>query len=295
MKGKGIKAEEDRFHDVNYQYAKYIISHSNILKGFIEKFADNREALEYVLSWHPTYGKITDKDYQNILMNMGEITKVSHLRVFSHSFSLFGKFVSLDFDDKKEIQDELNLIEKNLKVMREEYKFYFDFPEFRASIAKILYFHYYQYSRDLIKEINYQYNTIKNRISITGKVWSAYYLADCFNLIGFYDEAHRFHSLVSRKEWNTFRTEFHYDRDLYLFNISKAITLFHIGEVEKSKELFDDFYKNTNFVDIPFDIKDYVELQFYLLGKKLYPHKAVYSKRFKEKIKETNYVYFNKL
>lgn len=79
-----------------------------------------------------------------------------------------------------------------------------------------------------------------------------------------------------------------------MFDISKAVTLFHIGEVEKSRKLFDEFHKNTNFADIPFDVKDYVELWFYLLGKKLYTNQRVYSKRFKEKIKETNYRYFDK-
>lgn len=294
VKGKGIKVNEDRFHDVNYQYAKYIISNPKILKSFIEKFADNFEALEYVLAWHPTYGKITDRDYQSILINMGELTKVSHLRVFARSFALFGRFVSLDFHHREEIEKEIQCIDKYIVPMREQYG-YFDFPEFRASIAKILYFFHYLDNERMMREIRYQYQIIKNRTCTSGKVWSAYYLADCFNLIGLYQEAHRFHSLISEQEWEDFKAEYHYQRDWYLFEISKAITLFHIGERAKSQIIFEDFYKNVNFADIPFDIKDYIELQFYLLGKKLYPRRTIYSKQLKEKIKDTHYIYFEKL
>lgn len=163
VKGKDILTSERRYNDVNYQYAQKILETNENTKKFIEKFANNKVALEYALAWHPHYGKITDPEYQEILINLGEVTGISHIKVFAPSFGLFGKFVSENFDDKKEIEEQLKLIDKQLVLMRKEYKWFFVFPEFRAAAARVLYYFHYNDHQNLEKEIQAQYSNFRKK------------------------------------------------------------------------------------------------------------------------------------
>ena len=293
VKGKDILTSERRYNDVNYQYAQKILETNENTKKNIEKFATNKVALEYTLAWHPHYGKITDPEYQEILINLGKVTDISHIKVFAPSFGLFGKFVSENFDDKKEIEKQLKLIDKQLVLIRKEYKWFFVFPEFRAAAARVLYYFHYNDHQNLEKEIQTQYSNLR-KMTIKGyRVFFACYFADCLNLIGRYSEAKEFISEISKEDYEEFKKEYHYKRDKYLFCIVKGITLFHLGEKKESEKLFQEV-SNVTFMEFPFDIRDYLALQYYLLGKLLYPKKTKFSDGFNSKIKEMKYTYFNR-
>ena len=293
VKGKDILTSERRYNDVNYQYAQKILETNENTKKNIEKFATNKVALEYTLAWHPHYGKITDPEYQEILINLGKVTDISHIKVFAPSFGLFGKFVSENFDDKKEIEKQLKLIDKQLVLMRKEYKWFFVFPEFRAAAARVLYYFHYNDHQNLEKEIQAQYSNFRKKTINGDRVFFASYFADCLNLIGRYSEAKEFISEISKEDYEEFKEEYHYNRDKYLFCIVKGITLFHLGEKKESEKLFQEV-SNVNFMEFPFDIRDYLALQYYLLGKLLYPKKTKFSDGFNSKIKEMKFTYFNR-
>ena len=293
VKDKGVLKSESGYNDVNYKYAEKILETNENTKEFVKRFATNRVALEYTLAWHPHYGKITAPEYQEILTDLGKKTEISHIKVFAPSFVLFGKFVSENFDDKKEIEEQLKIIDKQLVQMRKEYKWFFVFPEFRAAAARVLYYFHYNDHQNLEKEIQTQYSNFRKKTINGDRVFFASYFADCLNLIGRYSEAKEFISEISKEDYEEFKQEYHYKRDKYLFCIVKGITLFHLGEKKESEKLFQEV-SNVTFMEFPFDIRDYLALQYYLLGKLLYPKKTKFSDGFNSKIKEVKYTYFNR-
>ena len=293
VKDKGVLKSESGYNDVNYKYAEKILETNENTKEFVKRFATNRVALEYTLAWHPHYGKITAPEYQEILTDLGKKTEISHIKVFAPSFVLFGKFVSENFDDKKEIEEQLKIIDKQLVQMRKEYKWFFVFPEFRAAAARVLYYFHYNDHQNLEKEIQTQYSNFRKKTINGDRVFFASYFADCLNLIGRYSEAKEFISEISNEEYEEFEKEYHCKRDKYLFCIVKGITLFHLGEKKESEKLFQEV-SNVTFMEFPFDIRDYLALQYYLLGKLLYPKKTKFSDGFNSKIKEMKYTYFNR-
>ena len=293
VKDKGVLKSESGYNDVNYKYAEKILETNENTKEFVKRFATNRVALEYTLAWHPHYGKITAPEYQEILTDLGKKTEISHIKVFAPSFVLFGKFVSENFDDKKEIEEQLKIIDKQLVQMRKEYKWFFVFPEFRAAAARVLYYFHYNDHQNLEKEIQTQYSNFRKKTINGDRVFFASYFADCLNLIGRYSEAKEFISEISNEEYEEYEKEYHYKRDKYLFCIVKGITLFHLGEKKESEKLFQEV-SNVTFMEFPFDIRDYLALQYYLLGKLLYPKKTKFSDGFNSKIKEMKFTYFNR-
>ena len=293
VKDKGVLKSESGYNDVNYKYAEKILETNENTKEFVKRFATNRVALEYTLAWHPHYGKITAPEYQEILTDLGKKTEISHIKVFAPSFVLFGKFVSENFDDKKEIEEQLKIIDKQLVQIRKEYKWFFVFPEFRAAAARVLYYFHYNDHQNLEKEIQTQYSNFRKKTINGDRVFFASYFADCLNLIGRYSEAKEFISEISKEDYEEFKKEYHYNRDKYLFCIVKGITLFHLGEKKESEKLFQEV-SNVTFMEFPFDIRDYLALQYYLLGKLLYPKKTKFSDGFNSKIKEMKFTYFNR-
>lgn len=293
VKDKGVLKSESGYNDVNYKYAEKILETNENTKEFVKRFATNRVALEYTLAWHPHYGKITAPEYQEILTDLGKKTEISHIKVFAPSFVLFGKFVSENFDDKKEIEEQLKIIDKQLVQMRKEYKWFFVFPEFRAAAARVLYYFHYNDHQNLEKEIQTQYSNFRKKTINGDRVFFASYFADCLNLIGRYSEAKEFISEISKEDYEEFKKEYHCNRDKYLFCIVKGITLFHLGEKKESEKLFQEV-SNVTFMEFPFDIRDYLALQYYLLGKLLYPKKTKFSDGFNSKIKEMKFTYFNR-
>ena len=293
VKDKGVLKSESGYNDVNYKYAEKILETNENTKEFVKRFATNRVALEYTLAWHPHYGKITAPEYQEILTDLGKKTEISHIKVFAPSFVLFGKFVSENFDDKKEIEEQLKIIDKQLVQMRKDFKWFFVFPEFRAAAARVLYYFHYNDHQNLEKEIQTQYSNFRKKTINGDRVFFASYFADCLNLIGRYSEAKEFISEISKEDYEEFKKEYHYNRDKYLFCIVKGITLFHLGEKKESEKLFQEV-SNVTFMEFPFDIRDYLALQYYLLGKLLYPKKTKFSDGFNSKIKEMKFTYFNR-
>ena len=293
VKDKGVLKSESGYNDVNYKYAEKILKTNENTKEFVKRFATNRVALEYTLAWHPYYGKITDLEYQKILINLGKKTEISHIKVFAPSFVLFGKFVSENFDDKKEIEKQLKHIDKQLVQMRKDFKWFFVFPEFRAAVARVLYYFHYNDHQNLEKEIQTQFSNLRKMTIKGDRGFFVSYFADCLNLIGRYSEAKEFISEISKEDYEEFKKEYHYNRDKYLFCIVKGITLFHLGEKKESEKLFQEV-SNVTFMEFPFDIRDYLALQYYLLGKLLYPKKTKFSDGFNSKIKEMKYTYFNR-
>ena len=293
VKDKGVLKSESGYNDVNYKYAEKILETNENTKEFVKRFATNRVALEYTLAWHPHYGKITAPEYQEILTDLGKKTEISHIKVFAPSFVLFGKFVSENFDDKKEIEEQLKIIDKQLVQMRKEYKWFFVFPEFRAAAARVLYYFHYNDHQNLEKEIQTQYSNFRKKTINGDRVFFASYFADCLNLIGRYSEAKEFIYEISKEDYEEFKKEYHCNRDKYLFCIVKGITLFHLGEKKESEKLFQEV-SNVTFMEFPFDIRDYLALQYYLLGKLLYPKKTKFSDGFNSKIKEMKFTYFNR-
>ena len=257
VKDKGVLKSESGYNDVNYKYAEKILE---------------------------TNENTTD---------LGKKTEISHIKVFAPSFVLFGKFVSENFDDKKEIEEQLKIIDKQLVQMRKEYKWFFVFPEFRAAAARVLYYFHYNDHQNLEKEIQTQYSNFRKKTINGDRVFFASYFADCLNLIGRYSEAKEFISEISKEDYEEFKKEYHYNRDKYLFCIVKGITLFHLGEKKESEKLFQEV-SNVTFMEFPFDIRDYLALQYYLLGKLLYPKKTKFSDGFNSKIKEMKFTYFNR-
>ena len=293
VKDKGVLKSESGYNDVNYKYAEKILETNENTKEFVKRFATNRVALEYTLAWHPHYGKITAPEYQEILTDLGKKTEISHIKVFAPSFVLFGKFVSENFDDKKEIEKQLKHIDKQLVQMRKDFKWFFVYPEFRAAAARVLYYFHYNDHQNLEKEIQTQYSNFRKKTINGDRVFFASYFADCLNLIGRYSEAKEFISEISNEEYEEYEKEYHYKRDKYLFCIVKGITLFHLGEKKESEKLFQEV-SNVTFMEFPFDIRDYLALQYYLLGKLLYPKKTKFSDGFNSKIKEMKFTYFNR-
>ena len=293
VKDKGVLKSESGYNDVNYKYAEKILETNENTKEFVKRFATNRVALEYTLAWHPHYGKITAPEYQEILTDLGKKTEISHIKVFAPSFVLFGKFVSENFDDKKEIEKQLKHIDKQLVQMRKDFKWFFVYPEFRAAAARVLYYFHYNDHQNLEKEIQTQYSNFRKKTINGDRVFFASYFADCLNLIGRYSEAKEFISEISKEDYEEFKKEYHCNRDKYLFCIVKGITLFHLGEKKESEKLFQEV-SNVTFMEFPFDIRDYLALQYYLLGKLLYPKKTKFSDGFNSKIKEMKYTYFNR-
>jgi len=298
IKGKGVITGEERFQNVNYEFAEKIILNNNNLKSFIKEFAENHEALEYVLAWYPTYGKIADKDYQNALLKMSKISNDSHLKVYANSFVFFGIFLSEKWN-YEEAEKFLKNLRKNVKQMREDYIFFWTFPEIRYRICECL----HAFMSIEKTSPNYLLNmTVKSvgfynypNISKSQQFIYNVYLADALNLIGHYEDAHYLHETsVDEKLYEDLENEDYHSRTHIIFSkISRAVTWFKLNEIEESKTLFSALTKEISENPIlPFDMKDYFEIQYYYLATKFYPENVSFQQRFDKIIKKTNFTFF---
>lgn len=291
VKNKGMSVTEKRFQDVNYQFAKKIILNTTNSEMFLKRFSDNKEALEYVFGWHPTYGKISDKQYQNTLLKMTRLTDVSHLNVSVYSFISFGKFLSEDWTIPIAEKD-LKTIKKQLKLMRKEYGFWY-FPDVRFKIVECLYA--YLKSPNQVSKLVFENHPKLPK-------WSeqfAYntYLADALNLMKMYEVADVLQKEISSKNHLTFykKNEYHQGVHTLLYKISRAITLFHLNRKEESELFFQEVSNDLFEKHLPFDIKDYIEIQYYYLALKLYPKNELFNQKLKTKINQTKFTIFNTL
>lgn len=285
VKGKGVILGEERFQNVNYEFSEKIILDSNNLKEFVKRFSDNHEALEYVLAWHPTYSRISCKNYQEALQKMAKITNNSHLKVFSYSFIFFGKFLSNSFEiNEKEYY--LRYIEKSIKQMRKNYDFFWSFPEVRYANVKCLNANCFD---ENIKKI------CSKSLSFNDRFIYNLYLSDTLNLIGDYENAEVLQeAIMNNKNIEEFEREnFHHKTHLFLLKIIRAITLFHLNKKDESLKIYRKLMSETEF--IPFDIKDYFEIQFYYLGTKIFPESIDFKSKFDSAINKTRFIYFKNL
>lgn len=285
VKGKGVVLGEERFQNVNYEFSEKIILDSNNLKEFIKRFSNNHEALEYVLAWHPTYSKISTKDYQDTLLKMARITNNSHLKVFSYSFVFFGKFLSNKLENnEKELY--LKYINKSIKQMRENYHFFWSFPEVRYAVVKCL----------IAKSFDNEIKEICSKsLSLSDRFIYNLYLSDALNLVKDYEAAEILqNTILDKKNIEEFESEnFHHKTHLPLLKIVRAITLFHLDKKEESLRIFRQLLSCTDI--IPFDIKDYLELQYYYLGTKFFPESLDFKNKFELIVEKTKFIYFKDL
>ena len=292
IKNKGVVINEKKYKDVNRQYAEKIILNNKNLKQFLTTFANNNEALEYVLAWHPTYGKICDVEYQNVLKKYATNSKIVHIKVFVNSFIFFGKFISnsLNVKDYKLIRK----AEKEVLRMQKEYDFFCAFPEARFAIAKTL-FLYHTESLELENFIN---DTIlyfeKNAVEKHDKTIFSSYYSNALNLIGEYEIANELQLKYIDTDFLSSEDYYHSYAQLPFYKVSRAITLLNLGKTEESKEIYNEF-KKLNLTELPFDIRDYVEIQFYILAYHLNKKDEIYLKKIQEIITKTNFQYFNSL
>lgn len=288
VKGKGVVLGEERYQNVNYDFSEKIIMDSNNLREFIKRFSNNHEALEYVLAWHPCYGRIADKDYQDTLMKMAKNTGNSHLKVFSYSFVFFGKFLSNSFD-KNEEDIYLKSLEKYIKQMRKNYHFFWSFPEVRFAIVKCLKEKSFHIDA---KNVYYQNMSSQERFIFN------LYLSDALNLIKDYENADLLQNAIFNiKNIEEFEREnYHNKIQLLLLKVIRGITLFNINNVEEAKQMFRKLTEEISEMKlIPFDIKDYFEIQYYYLANKLFPESIDFRNKLDLLVKKTKFVYFKNL
>lgn len=297
VKGKGIIMGEERFQNVNYEFAEKIIQNPKNLKSFLKHFRDNNEAMEYVLAWHPTYGKIADKEYQNALLKMAKLTNISHIKVYAQSFVFFGKFLSesLTFD---EAEKDIQYLRKSVIQMRKNYDFFWSFPEVRYRIAELLY-HFIRKENALLNtEIKKFCVDDYPQIPAECRFVYSLYLADCLNLIGRYEDADFLQQKLIENHWSVDfeNRNYHSETHILFSKISRAITLFHIKNRKESEELFSEISEElSENGKLPFDIKDYFELQYYYLGKKLFAENKSFNQKFEQMILKTKFTFFRTL
>jgi transcriptional regulator with XRE-family HTH domain len=122
------------------------------------------------------------------------------------------------------------------------------------------------------------------------------YLADALNLVGRFQEAD---VLQETNESHYYQEDFenenyHSDTHILFSKISRAITFFKLGDCQKANHLFRIITNELSETKIPFDIKDYFEIQYFYLAAKLYPENKFYQKQFAEIVRKTNFTFFKK-
>lgn len=280
VKGNGIIMNETRFQNANYQYAKLIFENETNLKHFFLHFHDNKEALEYVLGWHPCYGMLSQTEYQKLLFKFANKLKLSHIKVFVNSFVFFGKFISNSI-----VESDFELIkkaEKEVVKMRKEYDFFWAFPEVRFAIAKTLYL-FYTKNTQLEKYVNEVITINKINAELHNIVIFDLYYADALNLIGKYQEADILQTKHKNIEKTALISYYHAQTQIPFFKVSRAITCIKTENYAEAKNLFDEL-KKLNFLKLSFDIKNYIEIQYYILSHLLNPKNT----KFQKKITEIN-------
>jgi hypothetical protein len=74
---------------------------------------------------------------------------------------------------------------------------------------------------------------------------------------------------------------YHAQTQLPLFKVSRAITCFKTNITTEAKNIFIEL-STLNFSKLSFDIKDYIEIQYCILGYLLFPKNNIYHKKIIE-------------
>ena len=86
-----------------------------------------------------------------------------------------------------------------------------------------------------------------------------------------------------------------FDKNIIFSKISRAVTWFKLNEIEESKTLFSALTKEISENPIlPFDMKDYFEIQYYYLATKFYPDNISFRQKFNKIIDKTNFTFFSR-
>lgn len=299
VKGEGTRLNDRIFQKANFYFAEKILSDPRNLQEFIKRFAENEEALEYVLAWHPFYEKIAYKDYQDALLTLAKITSKAHIKVFACSFILFGKFMSESLDIYEAGKLMMN-IEKQVLKMRKESTDYLVFPEARFTIAKYIYSFLQPVERGNENAAGmYELKNIPENggVLFSDQLIFRTYVSNMLNVLKQFKLADfYFDEIPSELNLKKFAVENpHLQAHAYLYKITRATTLFYLGNRKESLTIFCNLPIDVNDgKNFPFDSKIYFELQYYLLGQQLYPKREDYKQRFDLLIRKTKFTFLNK-
>lgn len=301
VKGQGTSLNETRFQIANYYFAEKIISDPQNLKEFVKRFAQNEEALEYVLAWHPSYENVAHKHYQEALFNFAKITSKSHVKVFAIAFVYFGKFMSenLDVEESAKI---LAQIEKSVMKMRKESTKFEAFPEARYMIARSI--HDYLLSG---KPENYRLPTVLQReitlshlsgIGFAERFIYSTYVTNILNIVKDYESADIcFGEGISDKRLAEFEIENHaYRAHVFLYRLERSITLYHLGNKEAAMDIFNSLPSDiNNMKTFSFDSKMYFEIKYLYFAQKIYPKRKDIRQRFELLANRMKFSYLKKI
>ncbi|MBW8360365.1 MAG: hypothetical protein K0M63_11260 [Weeksellaceae bacterium] len=296
VKGKGTTLNETRFQNANYYFSKKILSHPGNLKEFLKRFAGNEEALEYVLAWHPSYEHIANEDYQEALLKMAKMSSKAHIRVFAYAFVYFGKFMSQKLE-MMEADKLLQNLEKQVPKMRKESGFMV-FPEARYTIAKCI--HSAQFSgaaENKTLQSGFQLEHAVTDLSFGDQLIYTTYVSNILNMLKDNENADLLLSWIpSDKKLKLFSDEnFHLKTHVYLYRITRAITLFHLGRKKECLAIFEGLsFENNDIRTFSFDSQIYFELQYYFLGCKLHPKRRDFKEKFELLVQKTQFTYLRK-
>lgn len=301
VKGHGTSHNETRFQLANYYFAEKIISDPQNLKEFVKRFAQNNEALEYVLAWHPSYENIAHTNYQVALLQMAHNSPKAHLKVFAYSFIMFGKFMSenLRIDEAKML---MLKIEKAAKQMREESENFHAFPEARYAIAKIIYTHITgtdaqskRPNAELQRQIALQHLP---EVTLTDKIIFGTYVTNILNILQDYENSDLcFGEFASEKCLKHFAEDApHFRAHIFLYKLNWAVTQYHLGNTEKALTIFKTLPSDLNNMrTFSFDSKIYFELKYVYFARILYPRRKDLQRRFDILVERTKFTYMKKI
>lgn len=301
VKGQGTSLNETRFQLANYYFAEKIISNHQNLKEFVKRFAQNEEALEYVLAWHPSYENVAHKHYQDALFNFAKITSKAHIKVFALSFVYFGKFMSenLQVDESAKL---LNQIEKYVQKMRKESPEFVAFPEARYMIARCIHDYLtseskvaYRLPVHLQRELTLSH---LQDINFTDRFIYSTYVTNILNILKDYESADIcFGDDISDKKIREFEAENHaYRAHIFLFRLERSITLYHLGNKDAAMEIFETLPSDINDVKtFSFDSKMYFELKYLYFAQKIYPKRKDIRRRFELLVNQMKFSYLKKI
>ena len=301
VKGQGTSLNETRFQNANYYFAEKIISDPQNLKEFVKRFAQNEEALEYVLAWHPSYEKVAYKHYQDALLNLAKFSSKAQIKVFALAFVYFGKFMSesLQVEESGKL---LVQIEKNVVKMRRESEKFEAFPEARYMIARCIHDYLsngdgnkYHLPEHLRREITLSH--VPN-LTFTERFIYRTYVTNILNVLKDYESADIcFGEELSDKKIKEFEADNSaYRAHLFLYRLERAITLYHLGQKDAAMDIFELLPSDINNVKtFSFDSKMYFELKYLFFAQKLYPKRKDIRGRFELLANRMKFTYLQKI
>ncbi len=294
VKGQEPSLSENRFQKANYYFAEKIISDPENLKEFVKRFAQNEEALEYVLAWHPSYEKIAQKSYQHALNTVAKISTKAHIKVFAQAFIYFGRFMS----EEMELQESgklLNQLKKSVHRMRLESNTFHAFPEARFMVAKCIDYKMRNDTQELSAELRREIamHHVTNATFRDRFIYRTF-VTNILNILQDYDNADLcFKDQFSDKEIVQFEAENPaYRVNIFLYRVNRAITLYHLGRKDEAVKIFNRVTENIHDAKtFSFDSKPYFELNYFYLAKKIFPARQDYQRRYDMLVDQMNFIY----